>query len=165
MKSVDHSAPARPSHKVWPYLVPEPSLVLAPTDPQQQQWYLINWLHIRLPWLYLLCCSTSPAPKVPPQWWHNYLNGDTHTIVPSPDTCRAKQLDEVKKVFEHVLDMSDYHLEVVLTWFNYRMCELDSLLCKRIVWELFELGFRYELLQLDCTLVPLHGQPDAELLR
>lgn len=165
MNSVDRSAPARPSHEVWPYLVPEPSLVLGPADPQRQQRYLFNWLRIRLPWLYLLRCSTSPAPKVPPQWWRDYLNGDTHAIVPSPDTRRAKRLDEVKKVFEHAFDMSDYRPEVVLTWFNYRMRELDSLLCQRIVWELFELGFRYELLQLDRTLVPLHGQPDAELLR
>lgn len=164
MRSVDRSAPARASHEIWPYLIPEPSLVLGPADPERQKRYVKNWLRIRLAWLYLL---RSSAPEVPPQWWRDYLNGDTvtPTPAPTPDTRRGKRLEEVKKVFGHAFDMSHYQPEGIITWFGYRMRELEPLLCQQVIWELFDLGFRYELLQLDRVLVPLHNQPEAEVLR
>ena len=60
----------------------------------------MNWLHIHELWLYLLALSDSPVTQVGPQWWHDYLNGDTADTTPASDTCRAKHL---KNLFHVVL--------------------------------------------------------------
>ena len=164
MASVDRSEPVPSPSQIWGYWVPEPALLLGPRTEDRTARYLMNWLRIREPWLYLLALPDSPVTKVGPQWWRDYLNGDTADANPAHETRRAKRLKDVKEVFGRAFTMDDYHLRTSgkVAWFHHSFVDLDPALAPLIIWEVFELGFRHELLALDRLLVPMNDVPDAD---
>ena len=50
-------------------------------------------------------------------------------------------------------------------WFHHRLVDLDPVLAPLVIWEVFELGFRHELLALDRLLVHMHDVPEADSRR
>ena len=52
-----------------------------------------------------------------------------------------------------------------VAWFHHSFVDLDPALAPLIIWEVFELGFRHELLALDRLLVPMNDVPDADSRR
>ncbi|KAH9929953.1 uncharacterized protein BXZ73DRAFT_90351 [Epithele typhae] len=167
MQSVDRSQPSKPSEDLWGYWVPEPSLLVGPTTEERVARYLMNWLGVRDPWLYLLALPDSPATRVGPQWWRDFLNGDTNAAATTVVNRRTKRLEKVKDVFCHAFLMEDFQegASGSIEWFRHPITAVDGTTGPQILWEVFELGFRHELLALDRLLVPMHGIPDADFIR
>ncbi|KAI0686518.1 hypothetical protein C8Q76DRAFT_772315 [Earliella scabrosa] len=156
MQGVDRSAPAKRGPQLWGYWIPEPGLLLGPKMAERSLRYLSNWLRIRPAWMYVLATPQPGVTRVQPQWWRDYLNGDTETMLVPNNTYRARRLEAVKAVFGRALDMGAYVGLGAKTvrWFSYRVGQLDAHLCKLVLWEIHELGFCQELLALDRVLVP-----------
>lgn len=164
MKTVDRSGIAKPSSETWGYWIPEPSLLLGCQTQDRVERYLMNWLRIRTAWQYLLDVPNSTVTRVQPQWWRDYLNGELTDTTPDNGTRRVQRLEKVKDVFGRVFDMLDYATKESsnVAWFQYTLSKIDSSLAPKILWEVFEIGFRHELLALDRVLVPMHNERNAE---
>ncbi|RDX40899.1 hypothetical protein OH76DRAFT_1489920 [Lentinus brumalis] len=167
MRSVDRSAPAKRQEELWGYWTPEPALLLGPQNIERARRYIKNWLRIRPAWLYLLEHPYARITRVQPQWWRDYLNGEIEGDTPHDETRRSKRLEQVRCVFQVAFDMKDYAPvpDQPIHWFTHRITDPPSNLCPLIVWELHEIGFRYELLALDRVLVPMLNVENADSLR
>ncbi|KAI0350259.1 hypothetical protein OH77DRAFT_1413343 [Trametes cingulata] len=166
MESTDRSGLAKPSADLWGYWVPEPALLVGSLSNDRVERYIMNWLRLRPAWLYLLQTKCSGATRVSAQWWRDYLNG-LDFASGQPSTRAGKRKEAVAKAFAGVLDMKDYQEnQSTVAWFSHRLKHLHPPLCPLILWEVFETGFRYELLALDRVLVPgRRGRADIELER
>ena len=167
MESVDRRGPAKPSAELWGYWIPEPSLLVGPQTQERIERYIMNWLRVRDAWLYLLALPDTPATRAAPQWWRDYLQGYTADATPEGDTRRAHRIARVKEVFGRAFLMEDFDDDVPhpVQWFHRKLASLDHHIAPFILWETFELGFRYELLALDRILVPMHHEQDADTRR
>ena len=158
---------AKSSTDVWGYWIPEPSLILNSQARRDQ--YLRNWLRARHGWLYLLQVRGSAPTKVPPQWWRDFLYSSASLGARVDDPSRtpegsglvensrsAKRRAMIKHVFDGVFEENEFDLDspTPVAWFHHRIDKLTPDICPLIIWEMFELGFRYELLALDKCLVP-----------
>ena len=156
MTRVDLTQPAKPQDQIWGYWIPEPGLLLRPKTTDRLHRYLFNWLRMRPAWLYILRLREARVSIIPTQWWRDFLYGDTGRTSGPATTFNAKRMSQMREVFALAFEDVDYdpnnHSPVM--WFDHRMAELDVALCPLIVWEVCELGFRFELLALDRLLVP-----------
>ncbi|KAI0362328.1 hypothetical protein OH77DRAFT_43594 [Trametes cingulata] len=166
MESTDRTAPAKHPTELWGYWVPEPALLVGPVADERTERYIMNWLRMRPAWLYLLRAPRQSVPLVSAQWWRDYLNGLNTPSNPQNPTRTAQRREKIAKVFSGVLDMKDYQEgDGGVSWFSHHFKRLDHALCPLILWEVFELGFRYELLALDRVLVPAHGTRRVDVER
>ena len=167
MESVDRRGAAKLSADLWGYWIPEPSLLIGPQTEERIERYLMNWLRVREAWLYLLALPDTPATRAAPQWWRDYLQGYTNDSTPEGNSRRALRIAKVKEIFCRAFLMEDFDEDVQrpVKWFDHKLASLDHALAPLILWEAFELGFRYELLAMDRVLVPMHHEPDADARR
>ncbi|OSD08127.1 hypothetical protein PYCCODRAFT_1463362 [Trametes coccinea BRFM310] len=162
---VDRSAAAKESAELWGYWIPEPSLLLNSTTRRER--YIMNWLRIRHGWLYLLRSRESKPTEVPAQWWRDFLYGETGRLQAAETQSRNSQrVSLMQKVFGHLFVDKDFDPDgqSPISWFDYSLAEFEPDIAPRVMWELFELGFRYELLALDRLLVP-NNAGDVEEVR
>lgn len=156
-----------PSTK-WNYCVPEPALIVGPKSAEMQQRYLSNWLRVREAWLYILGRRPRDVDLVAPQWWRDFLNMDVLLLgLPQKDTRTGSRKLQVQNLFTRVFSEQELSRENVsaLEWFGSSIIPLQPAICRQVLWELFEVGFRFELLELDRHLCPSSGQSttaDAE---
>ena len=160
MRAVDRSDLAKPAPEVWGYWIPEPALLLGPQDPVRLQRYVMNWLRAQPVWLYMLQIPGSGAGKVATQSWRNFLNGlpeDAKTY-----TKTGKRAYELKQIFGRVFSEVEMNpdAEGEVLWHGRRISVVDDHTGRRILWETFELGFRYELLALDRVMRPPNSAAD-----
>ncbi|KAH9929902.1 uncharacterized protein BXZ73DRAFT_47780 [Epithele typhae] len=169
MESADRSCPQCPSDQIWGYWVPEPALLLGPSMEERVRLYIMSWLRIRPAWLYLLPLPDSPVTKVRPQWWRDILNNCQFSAEAEPDSRREKRQKDISAIFGVILDCNKAILPAGehVGWFDHRvsMGRIQGSNAKIILYEIFELGFRYELLALDRILHPMPNQQDAEIIR
>ena len=147
MQAVDRSAPAK--DPIWGYWIPEPALLLGPQERTRVNRYIMNWLRVRPAWLYMLRMSSSSARKVSSQSWRTFFNGVPDD--PSNITRSGRRIQEIKSIFgdffaEAALDPST---QAPVPWFRYNISEINGSVASLVLWEMFDLGFRYELLALD----------------
>ncbi|PIL23637.1 hypothetical protein GSI_14950 [Ganoderma sinense ZZ0214-1] len=156
MSRVDLSKPARPPNEIWGYWIPEPGLLLRPQSTDRLHRYIFNWLRVRSAWLYILRLREARVSLIPTQWWRDFLYGDTGRSHEPPTTFNAKRIAQMREVFGLAFKEADYDPDsrVPVSWFNHRMAQLNVALCPLVIWEVCELGFRFELLALDRLLVP-----------
>ncbi|OSC96442.1 hypothetical protein PYCCODRAFT_1379177 [Trametes coccinea BRFM310] len=162
---VDRPGLAKASADLWGYWVPEPSLLL--NSATRRERYIMNWLRIRPGWLYLLRCREARPTEVSPQWWRDFLYGETGRLsAADTQTRNSQRLSLVRKVFAWLFTDEDFSLETraPILWFDYSLASFQPDIAPRVIWELFELGFRYELLALDRLLIP-NTAGDAEEVR
>ncbi|KAI1788727.1 hypothetical protein LXA43DRAFT_1024268 [Ganoderma leucocontextum] len=154
LAGVDRSMPARSADQLWGYWIPEPALLLGPKDEVRQQRYLMNWIRARPIWLYLLHVPESRACRLPAQFWRSFLNGVPDD--PASTTRSGKWLIEIKNVFGGVFEEEQFDPETdaAATWHGQTFQSVPEELAPAVVWEMFDLGFRYELLALDRFLRP-----------
>ncbi|KAI0691927.1 hypothetical protein C8T65DRAFT_711460 [Cerioporus squamosus] len=163
-RSVDLSKPTRPDTEVWGYWIPEPALLLCPKTEDRRDRYIMTWLRLRAGWLYLLHLPDVPVTSVPTQWWRDILYGPTGRTELDPSKLNTRCWEEIKKVFGTVFQEADLdsNQSDPVWWCGHRFRAVDPELCPKIIWEMFDLGFRYELLALDRLFVPsrkdLHGE-------
>ena len=132
--------------EIWGYWILEPALLLGPKDPVHLQHYVLNWLRAQLVWLYMLQFPRSDVVKVATQSWKNFLNGlleDAKTYMKT-----GKQAYELRQIF-------DPDTEGKVLWHQCHIAVVDNYTGHHILWEIFKLGFHYELWALDHIMYPL----------
>ena len=150
MQAVDRSDKARPGR--WGYWIPEPALLLGPKNPERMQKYVMNWLRARPIWLYMLQLPGSMASRHRTQIWRDFLYGLPDD--PTWHTKNGKRAFEVKQIFARVFAEKALGSAVSgeVEWLGRRFDVVDERTGPLILWEAFELGFRYELSALDHTM-------------
>lgn len=145
-----------PSTGKWEYWIPDPALFVGPQTEGKKQQYISKWLFVREAWLYIICDPSLGIGAVPPQWWRDYFSGSDSTT--GKETRTALRKSQVTALFHRVFPERDLQSSAPssLVWFGNTISPgaVPSHLCQQILWELYELGFRFELLQLDRHLCP-----------
>lgn len=142
----------------WNYYVPEPGLFMGTKDEERQNRYLTTWLRARQSWYYTLYESPVELVQIPPQWWRDFLNSGSGMIqVSASDTKTAARKKDAMALFGRIfMDVElnpDFRGEIPK--FFCRNITLPDLRASReLMWELFEIGFRFELWALDNYFVP-----------
>ena len=165
LSMVNRSMSAPASCEIWGYWFPEPALLVGPKDEARQLRYLTNWVRLRPVWLYLLRVPDSQPTRVSAQLWRDFLNG-IHEV--SSSTTRAgKRMAEIKRILGDVFNDGQFDLETLgpVYWHGSRIDNVGGDLAPAILWELFELSFRYELLALDRYLRPSESRSRPEEAR
>ena len=157
---------APPSHDIWGYWFPEPALLVGPKDEARQLRYLTNWVRLRPVWLYLLRVPDSQPTRIGAQLWRDFLNGVPEAS--SSTTTRAgKRMGEIKRILGNAFSDGQFNLETLapVEWHGTCIENVGGDLAPAVLWELFELGFRYELLALDRYLRPSESRSRPEEAR
>lgn len=164
MAAVDLSAPAKPQSQMWGYWIPKPGLLLRPQTQDRLHRYVVNWVRIRLAWLYVLRLRESRVTRVPTQWWRDVLYGTTGQNAKDEKTRVAQRWREIEDVFGVAFDRWDFDPSPfgAPRWFNKSIDSYEANVWRPIIWEVCELGFRHELLALDRLLVPCRGTAQTE---
>ncbi|KAL0062777.1 hypothetical protein AAF712_010350 [Marasmius tenuissimus] len=140
------------------YAFPDPGMILYPPREKRER-LLRNWLRFRDVLIFCTCmkpCLASSAWSA--KQWRIFL-GTTDDHVAKSGTPMAQQRETVQELLGQCLEFyglslrkNDSHF---FTW-NGERYEIGQLsetrLVKEIVWELFELNFRFELYALDRAL-------------
>lgn len=148
----------------WKYCVPEARLVVCSNAPDRQKRYVLNWLRVRDAWYYLLthCAMHDEAvgPLKAPQW-REYLNTSDITaieIASSKTTKQAESKRQIATIFQKIFGRDILESKIPSCWFERSLEGIDETnwtrICQEIAWELGEVGFRYELTDIDRHLVP-----------
>ncbi|THG96970.1 hypothetical protein EW026_g4962 [Hermanssonia centrifuga] len=174
LAKVDFSRPAPLGDNGWAFWLPEARLVIGSEMIDRQARYVMNWLRVRESWLYILTHHNMQdgviGPLKAPQW-REYLNTSARSQQEafSKDTKKSLRKREVAAIFKRVFGVDDIlEIQPPDEWFgrSLKNCTPEDLRLyyQQIAWELSELGFRYELLQLDYWLVPIDNEdPDRHL--
>ena len=158
MSGVDRSGCARPACDLWGYWIPEPALIVGPAQAERTQRYILNWLRAEPIWLYVLRVPDATPLKVAPQAWRTFLNG-----VPddgSSLTRCGRRGFEIKAIFGSVFSQEDFDptTQEPVQWHDLVLTHVSDAQAPWVLWEMFELGFRHELLALDRYLRPTAGR-------
>ncbi|KAI0349435.1 hypothetical protein OH77DRAFT_1507471 [Trametes cingulata] len=119
--------------------------------------YFMMWLRLRPGWLYMLHLRDAVLSRISPQWWRDFLYGDTGRADQKEDTRNAPWAQQFMHIFGQAFQREHLDLQPTAppTWFGHRLVTLDRSLCPQIVWEI----------SLDRLLAPLRNHQHAEELR
>ncbi|KAF7797643.1 hypothetical protein EIP86_008843 [Pleurotus ostreatoroseus] len=169
LSAVDTSREA-PDFNPWFYWLPEAALMVNAKSERAER-YIRNWLRARSAWYLLLgrglLHQGDDLRPLRPQEWREYLNmADWSAKDMRRDTLTASRKRRVFEMFERVFG-TDNILEdstVDLTWSGQPWSPTSAQQTHEIMWEMADLGFRCELVQLDCHLVPNTAADDARIV-
>ncbi|KAG1720988.1 hypothetical protein EDB19DRAFT_1917590 [Suillus lakei] len=149
------------------YRFPEPGLLVGPKLPECLQGYIATWLACCPLWIGQVD-HNPPHNYLSPQLWHDFLgsriSAQSQATAPKGPGPKKKVLTVVEKrkgMMKDLFgdDMVDSHRDLFapegMVKFRGEQVPVASLahppqlLAQKITWELFELGFRYELRDLD----------------
>ncbi|KAI6142446.1 hypothetical protein BKA82DRAFT_149196 [Pisolithus tinctorius] len=141
------------------YRFPKPTLFVNVSMLERKKIYLFNWLSACALWISQVdLCSPSRFPS--PQMWRDFLN--TIDTDPLPSTQTALRKLAVRDILGDGIINSAQGLAGApeeITWRGMQV-KISSLLnpplwfIRSLLWELYELNFRYELYVLDQAFVP-----------
>ncbi|KAI0712367.1 hypothetical protein C8Q76DRAFT_600348, partial [Earliella scabrosa] len=159
--ALDRSGPPKPQ-VLRGYWIPEPALILGPRDPHRMQRYIMNWLRIRHIWLYLLRIPNSGTYQVAPQSWRSFLNNPIDDPKEQSDTRSSQRAQVITKLLNDAFPNHafDFTTDAPVSWHNYSFTSISDDVAPLILWEMFDLGFRYELLAVDQYLRPRRSRRD-----
>ena len=154
------------------YRVPEPALLITGQSSERRKLFMTNWLAVRHLWISRL--DHNPPHRFPsPQLWHEFL----HSIpslegvrTPRPSQVVGKKMTTAKdrkllalEIFEEeaaaLTQGASWAPKEVVEWRD-QVLPITSLanppvrIIRAILWELYEIRFRYELCALDQVVVP-----------
>ncbi|KAF7789498.1 hypothetical protein EIP86_000444, partial [Pleurotus ostreatoroseus] len=180
--SVDLTARAPTGSNVWKYMFPEARLVVTSPTARRQLRFIRNWLRLREVWLYLVSSTSYDSETVHPlriQEWREYLYTSSATqTTDNPATSnvalqrhakkKAKSIDHKRAVHDmfrnvfgqNVMDCpipDSFYGRSLVVFHNDEALHIDETSARTVQiigWELHELEFRWELMQLDETVVP-----------
>lgn len=151
------------------YRVPEPAIIISGQTSERRQLFLTNWLTIRPLWISRL--EHNPPAQFPsPQLWRDILNSlpskvELQTAPESGQgnkTAKSRKLAALGILGEDVASLTQISSSGPSQRVEWRgkCIPIDSLsnppprLVRAILWEVYEIGFRYELCALDKILNP-----------
>ena len=149
------------------YRIPEPALIISALSPERHQLFMTNWLAIRPLWISQLD-HNPPARFLSPQQWREILHGvpsreeleATPTSSKRRGSAKGRKLVVLETFGEEVAAMtqgSHFTLKEEVKWCS-KYISIPSLanppprLIWAILWEVYELGWHYELCALDQVL-------------
>ncbi|KAI6148069.1 hypothetical protein BKA82DRAFT_4355315 [Pisolithus tinctorius] len=136
------------------YFFPHPTLFMRGESSKRRQRYLWNWLVAQAGWITQL--AASDASPVIPCLWHDYLNMIPDCISISfsgNQICKAADIfgPEFVKIQHDVPSHVQFcNITIGLT----DLATIDSATKGKILWDLYEHNFHFELVALDRLLVP-----------
>ncbi|KAI6005552.1 hypothetical protein EDD15DRAFT_2358694 [Pisolithus albus] len=141
------------------YRFPKPTLFVNVSTPERKKTYLFNWLSARPLWISQVSVR-SPSKFPSPQMWRDFLN-TIDTDQPS-STRSASTKSAVRDILgENIIHVAQGYAgapeEIEWRGMQVRVSSLSDpplWLIRSILWELYELNFRYELYALDEVIVP-----------
>lgn len=145
------------------YAFPEPGLVAGVQTPEKQARFLYNWLKARPALLYRLASSTSTARLLSNHSWRALLNYGGADVQPlagssSKTTKSFQRRQEMHELLGNCMEeagvdlqpMDDDTHQVVWREQQVTLGTLPSTeVAQEILWELYELNFRFEFLAVD----------------
>ncbi|KAI6139944.1 hypothetical protein BKA82DRAFT_3988060 [Pisolithus tinctorius] len=147
------------------YFFPSPSLFVRGKSSDCQQRYLRNWLVSRAGWI--TCLSASDVSPVIPRSWWDFLNTIPKQI---SSTFSGDRLCESATLFgpELVSLQHDIPSHVQFRDISISLADLatiDQMTKSKILWDLYEHNFWFELVTLDRVMMPsLWSNRDSERL-
>ncbi|KAL0564174.1 hypothetical protein V5O48_017880 [Marasmius crinis-equi] len=151
----DSSLPAPPNRNNG-YALPDPNILVGTKNEAARTWYITTWLKLRPVLLYRMR-STTFEPLRTSEWW-SVIGIEAHPTKAEPTVgkMRAKMEDMLKKCLvsgglEGTISLEDLE-NAPVRWADkeYRADTMPPLpIVRQILWELFEINFRFELLALD----------------
>ncbi|KIJ07374.1 hypothetical protein PAXINDRAFT_19429 [Paxillus involutus ATCC 200175] len=144
------------------YRFPEPVLIVAPVLPERRKLYCANWLAAQPLWISRVE-HHPPCPLPVPQTWRDFLNTIPSALLADNTTTKsAREKLAAKSLFGNALvhlQGNTWATQGDVSWRNQRIAiatleDPPAHLIRCILWEIYELGFRYELLDLDRAMVP-----------
>ncbi|KAF7790676.1 hypothetical protein EIP86_001632 [Pleurotus ostreatoroseus] len=187
---VDLSAPAVDGTAVWRYLFPEARLVFTSPTARRQIRFICNWIRLREVWLFLVTSPSYDSKTVHPlrnQEWREYLytsaatqstsNPLTSNIAMKKHEKTAKHAIERKRsvhdMFRLIFGQNVMDCPIPDAWFERSLNTLHTAdqfiddtetayTFQLMAWELHELGFRWELMELDKFLVLVDADEPIE---
>lgn len=170
LRAVDvRACDVAPGH-VWPYWLPEPALIIGSSSPERVERAIKNWLRIREPWLAVLRDRDDEKDRSSSAaGWRVFLNDGP---LAQADRARARaSLEETGSMskrqatnhyfiesFARRFEIVNVQKDSVPRWFGQEVEELLDSTCLPVIWELHELSFRAELIELDRRFVPWKPQ-------
>ena len=150
------------AQKVDPgYRVPDPLLLFGVQSAEKHWRYIINWLAVRLNWVEQI--DSDPLQKIPTtQMWRDLLNNHDSSLseLLAENTVSTKS-SQVKSAVLHVFGPACTVFALggaspprgVVQWHDEdidfaTLSNPPPHLIRAILWEVYELGFRFELLAL-----------------
>ncbi|KAF7798396.1 hypothetical protein EIP86_009617 [Pleurotus ostreatoroseus] len=152
--------------QAWGYWLPEPALIIGPSDPVRAARYLGNWLRIRESWCAALGeelsrSRTFEVKCFKNQEWRDYLNVSEKAIeeMLNEDVKRRG----TKLIVEHFQELfavpSILRMSVPTGWLSEDLSSVPehrrTFLKQQMMWELAELGFYRELTEIDLYMITL----------
>ncbi len=125
--------------------------------------HILNLFRARANWLYLLQVPGSSATRVGTQAWRQFLNGLPEDA--SEHTRVGRRNFEICQIFGDLFAEVDFAArdQGPVDWQGYSVSHLTDNVVPKILWETFELGFRYELLAVERFLRRQHSPRDRTL--
>lgn len=142
------------------YALPEPALFVTPSNNQKKISYLMTWLGCQPAWLW--CLESKDKMAVSSQMWRDLLGTNFHQRG-NDQTAVGKRHEQMQKLIGHTLDKPGLSLSTsasqskLVLWRGQQL--VDNVMpplriVHEILWEIYELSFRYELLALNRRLSP-----------
>lgn len=144
------------------YAFPEPGLFYGVTTEERRARYISNWLQTRVALLYRYMSSSSSARPLNNQQWRTWLNYATNSAPSSSgsaNTVAESRRTEVQGILGSCLQEVGVNLneipdssEQTVFWQEQQLSigvVPELAITQEILWELYELNFRSELVALD----------------
>ncbi|KAL0063028.1 hypothetical protein AAF712_010051 [Marasmius tenuissimus] len=138
------------------YALPDPNIIAGTRNQATQAAFITTWLKLRPVLLYRLQSPTFGPLK--PKEWRVVLGMEVHGQ--KPNTQAAQSRNDIEKMLQECLDSGDMEgsvnlanlSEAPVVWRGSSLVPFTlppNDVLKEILWEMFEINFRYELLSLD----------------
>ncbi|KAF9230549.1 hypothetical protein BU15DRAFT_83492 [Melanogaster broomeanus] len=144
------------------YRFPDPPLLVTSDNPRRKKLFIANWLTSRPLWMSRV--DHDPPAKFPsPQMWRDFLISiQAENVETTPSgTFAATSRRAALEVFgeDVVVRTRGWRTGDTVSWRGMdisfdSLADPPVLLAKQILWELYELNFRYELYALDRVMAP-----------
>ncbi|RDB31061.1 hypothetical protein Hypma_000014, partial [Hypsizygus marmoreus] len=151
----------------WSYVFPDPGLFIGVTDPQKAARFIHNWLQYRQALIFRLSSGNSSAQPISPQLWRTLLNFGLDSQGMDGLSVKDKRRRELAELLGSCLGEGSIELSETsdsTTFWRERSLEVGALpsedIIREILWELFELNFRFEFVTLDSRASRLHRNLD-----
>lgn len=139
------------------FVFPDPRLLVGPNTEARQALYLFNWLGQRAAWLHRVCSTNSNARPLSNQQWRVCLSSRAEAVPKDLTTRSAQQHSQMTQLLSQLYQESGLtpgDSNSSLFWKERELIASDGLLPDRrtvqeVLWELYELNWRFELLALD----------------
>ncbi|KAH8077239.1 hypothetical protein BXZ70DRAFT_1012980 [Cristinia sonorae] len=156
---IDQSTPVYVSQgDTWRFWTPKPALLIGSSDLRRVTTYVSNWLRLRPLWYYVQDqrYSQSEAPALSSQQWREMVNLDEDAPKKAKSGIAMHKNKAV--VLARLAQDCEVHdlpalLKSPIIWAGEVVGEIGATTVRQIIWDLFEVGFRIELRQLDLHLL------------